>query len=224
MRRFTGRLSHYPPAGQNHNGLAETSPAAKKNVLLANSSVRKELYTDFAIARGRIAAHWPWNCTTVSYNSEVTPAARPKGVLEAMRGKVSGTDEHTLVYHESQLDPEDILNFTELSPFVDSWKDCGLTQRDLAALQILIMCDPRHGSVMPGTRGLRKLRYSPERWNVGKRDALRVCYVYFEMYGMVLLCLAFKKADLENLSAEGKRAVNRAIDRIQCELEKQYGF
>lgn len=68
-----------------------------------------------------------------------------------------------------------------------------LTDEDLAALQIAIMCRPRAGDLISGTGGLRKLRFAPGGWKSGKSGALRVCYVFLEKYGMVLLCLAFSK-------------------------------
>jgi len=129
-----------------------------------------------------------------------------------------------LVYPKHQLDPEDLLNFWELDWFFESWKQHKLTDEDLSALQILIMCDPRAGDVMRGTNGLRKLRYSPEGWNTGKSHALRVCYVYFEKYGVVLLCLVFRKSEIKNLSQAGKQAVNRAIERIAARLQEKHGF
>lgn len=133
-------------------------------------------------------------------------------------------DNHTLVYFQHQANPEDLLNFWELDWFVKSWDDLELTQEDLGALQIAIMVDPTAAPVMQGTKGLRKLRYSPECWNTGKSSALRVCYVYFERYGMVLLALVFKKNELDNLSAAGKKAVNLAIERIERSLKARYGF
>lgn len=133
-------------------------------------------------------------------------------------------ENQTLFFPKHKLSPEDLLNFWELDWFVDSWERYKLTDEDLSALQILIMCDPKSGDVMKGTDGLRKLRYSPEGWNTGKSHALRVCYVYFEKYGVVLLCLVFRKGELENLSSSGKQAVNRAIERIAARLQENYGF
>lgn len=119
---------------------------------------------------------------------------------------------------------ERLLIFWELDWFVDSWEEHLLTDQDLSVLQFLLMHNPQAGPVMSGTRGLRKLRYSPAAWNTGKSHALRVCYVYFEKYGHVLLCLAFRKGELENLSAAGKQAVNKAIERIEAILQRKYGF
>jgi len=134
------------------------------------------------------------------------------------------TQLHTLVYPEHVVKPEDLLNFIELDWFVDSWDDLTLTDHDLSALQILIMCNPRSGRVMKGTGGLRKLRFSPESWKTGQRGALRVCYVYFEKYGIVLLSLVFRKGELDNLSEAGKKAGKKAIERIDKLLEERFGF
>ena len=131
---------------------------------------------------------------------------------------------HTLIYPEHALRPEDLLNFVELDWFVDSWGDLKLSDQDLSALQILIMGSPKSGDVIPGTGGLRKLRYSPEGWDTGKRGALRVCYVYFEKYGIVLLCLVFRKSELDNLSEAGKKAVRTAIKRIEKQLSDRFSF
>lgn len=131
---------------------------------------------------------------------------------------------HTLFYPKHHLQPEDILNFWELEWFFDSWKSYGLSDEDLAALQITIMCDPASKSapVIRGTKGLRKLRYSPEAWNTGKSHALRVCYVYFKEYGVVLLCLVFRKGELENISDAGKKEINKTIARVEKQLQKKF--
>lgn len=131
-----------------------------------------------------------------------------------------------MLYPKHHLQPEDILNFWELEWFCDSWENYNLSDGDLAALQIAIMCDPCSSSapVISGTKGLRKLRYSPETWNTGKSHALRVCYVYLEKYGIVLLCLVFRKGELENISAAGKKEINKAIAHIEKQLQKKFGF
>lgn len=134
------------------------------------------------------------------------------------------TQLHALVCARHVVEPEDLLNFIELDWFGDSWKDLGLTDQDLSALQILIMCDSRRGRVMRRTGGLRKLRFAPQSWQTGQRGALRVCYVYFEKYGIVLLSLVFRKGELDDLSAAGKKAVKTAIERIERQLEKRFGF
>jgi hypothetical protein len=50
-----------------------------------------------------------------------------------------------------------------------------------------------------GTGDLRKLRFLPETWPIGKSGALRVCYVYFEEVGEVLLVLIYAKSEKESV-------------------------
>jgi hypothetical protein len=123
------------------------------------------------------------------------------------------------------LTPEDILNFIELDWFVRAWKELGLDdEKSLAALQIRILCNPKGAPVIPGTNGVRKLRYSPPGWDIGKRGALRVCYVYFEKYGLVVLLLVYLKGEMDNISEAGKQAMRTAIERIEGSLKKRFGF
>lgn len=138
-------------------------------------------------------------------------------------GKKS-SEKHTVVYPGHVFDPEELRNFYELKWFYDTWEEMELSDDDLSALQIIIMLDPKGSPVMAGTKGLRKLRYSPESWKTGKSGALRVCYVDFDKYGCVLLCLVFPKGELDNISDAGKTAINKAITRIEVALKKKFGF
>lgn len=80
----------------------------------------------------------------------------------------------SVVYPGHVLDPEDLLTFFELKWFTRDWDGLGLRESDdeLCALQLMIMCDPAGYPVIPGTHGLRKLRFAPSTWNKGKRGAL----------------------------------------------------
>jgi hypothetical protein len=48
--------------------------------------------------------------------------------------------------------------------------------------------------------------------------------VYFEKYGWVALVTVYKKGDLDDISASGKLAIKKAIQRIEKSLEKRFGF
>ena len=72
-------------------------------------------------------------------------------------GIATNSQTHTLVYPEYEVQPEDLLNFIELDWFVSSWEELQLTDQDLCALQILVMCNPKAGKVISGTGRLRKL-------------------------------------------------------------------
>ena len=55
----------------------------------------------------------------------------------------------TLVYPKHRLNPRELLIFTELSGFIDDWKDLGFDiDFDLLALQVEIMANPKRGRVV----------------------------------------------------------------------------
>lgn len=129
--------------------------------------------------------------------------------------------EGTLVYSPDDVQPEDLLTFIELPGFGDDWKHLRLNDDDLWMLQFGIMADPRSAPVVPGTDGLRKLRFAPSRWGKGKRGAARVGYVYFEEFGIVLLVVAYAKNEQDNLSADDKRIIRDMIRRERTALEQR---
>lgn len=126
----------------------------------------------------------------------------------------------TLVYEKHQLRPEDLLNFIELDGFSDDWKHLGLDDVALEARQVGIMCGPKRFPVIPGTGGLRKLRFAPDNWPRGKRGGVRVCFVYFEAYAIVLLVVAYGKNEKDDLSRAEKKAVKQLIERQERALSK----
>ena len=104
-------------------------------------------------------------------------------------------------------------NFIETRPFSESWDDLNLRDEDLQSLQQAILRDPTKAPVIPGTGGLRKLRFVPRRWSKGKRGALRVCFVYFQEDGVVLLALCYSKTEKDDLSPDDKKAIRQLIQR-----------
>jgi hypothetical protein len=114
------------------------------------------------------------------------------------------------------LQPEDFLHFIELDEFQQDWEQLGLNvENDLWELQNEIMRDPDAAPLIQGTGGLRKLRFSPSRWRVGKSGAIRVCYVYFQPHWTVLLVMAYGKNRKDNLTAAEKRDIAAYIRVVQ---------
>ena len=66
------------------------------------------------------------------------------------------------------LKPEDLFSFVESKGFRGEWRDCGLSDDDLWSLQSVILATPKAGQVVPGTGGLRKLRFTPPGSGRGK--------------------------------------------------------
>jgi len=126
--------------------------------------------------------------------------------------------ECTLVYPKHALSPEELLHFIELRGFTRRWGSLGLSDDDLFVLQIAIMGAPNGAPVIPHTGGLRKLRFSPPQWREGKRGALRVCYVYYQEYGVVLLASVYAKNEKDDLSHREKKGISQLIEQVREEL------
>jgi hypothetical protein len=138
-------------------------------------------------------------------------------------GKSPQRKRATLHYPQHAFRPEDLLDFLELPVFTKRWKSLQLDEEnDLLALQVMIMTAPKKAKPLSGTSGLRKLRFAPARWNTGKSGAARVLYVYFEEYGLVLLCLIYGKNEVDEISDAVKRRLNVVIKEIKRELRRRY--
>ncbi len=115
-----------------------------------------------------------------------------------------------------------ILDFIELPQFTRRWEKLGLdVEHDLLALQLLIMAEPKQAPVIAGTEGIRKLRFAPDRWNVGTSGGARVLYAFFERFGLVVLCIAYGKDEVEDLSPAVKQFLRKAVVEIEQELERR---
>jgi len=124
----------------------------------------------------------------------------------------------TLVYERHRFKPEDLLRFIEMKPFTEGWKQLGLGDQDLFALQVMIMLGPKGPPVVAGTRGLRKIRFAPKSWGKGKSGAARVCYAYLEEHGVVLLVIAYAKNEKDDLTPAEKKAIRRLLQAADEEF------
>lgn len=123
------------------------------------------------------------------------------------------------VYGSRSLQAQDLLTFVELKPFTRLWRQLGLDDDDLSALQTLIMLNPKGPPVIPDTGPLRKMRFTRVDSNVGKSGAYRVCYAYLEEHGQVILALVYPKNQKDDLSNDDKKKIKRILDQIQEELD-----
>jgi len=136
--------------------------------------------------------------------------------------KSDGRRRVTLRYPQHALSPEDLLHFIETTVFTKRWEELGLDdEEDLTVLQLAIMSYPTGSPVIQGTGGLRKLRFAPPRSRRGKSGGLRVCYVYFEEYGIVLLVYVYDKREKDDLSAGERIAIRDFIRREKIALARR---
>ncbi len=109
--------------------------------------------------------------------------------------------------------------FLHLDLFDDEWSDLGLEDDDLRELQSQILESPERYPVVPGTGGLRKIRFAPSREARGKSGAYRVGYVRFREFGFILLVTAWGKNDKSDLSASDRSAIAAIVREIRRALE-----
>ncbi len=77
------------------------------------------------------------------------------------------------------------------------------SEEDIEALVAFLQSRPDAGDVIPGTGGLRKLRWALS--GRGKRGGSRVIYYYHRPEWEVLLLTAYAKNEQEDLSANDKK-------------------
>lgn len=108
--------------------------------------------------------------------------------------------------------------FIEVPLFSKRWKEIGLDDDELQALQIMLLKDPESGPVMEGTGGIRKVRFPMK--DRGKSGSVRVCYTDFAEYEVIYLITAFEKKDQENLTDEEKNILKKLIKALKAEASK----
>ena len=116
-----------------------------------------------------------------------------------------------------------LLSFVYLGSFLEDWADLGLGESDLEALEEMIMDRPEVGVVMPGTGGLRKVRFAPARGNKGKSGSERVCYALFPSPGIVLMVIVFGKGDKANLAPAERGGIKAMLAAYEARLKKGGG-
>src|SRR5690349_14371816 len=101
-----------------------------------------------------------------------------------------------------------------LSMFTTKWAKLGLTDEDLRDLENLLMRNPVAGPVIPGTGGLRKIRFAPPGWNTGKRGASRVIYAYILEGQAAYLFTVYGKNEQADLTQDEKVVFSRVLARL----------
>ncbi len=76
-------------------------------------------------------------------------------------------------------------------------------------LQLHLMERPESGVVIPGSGGLRKLRWAGSRR--GKRGGLRLIYYYVTAEGEILLLHLYAKNEMENLDAAMTKQLKQQV-------------
>lgn len=93
-----------------------------------------------------------------------------------------------------------------------------LKDDEYAALQRYLERDPQAGDLIPGTGGLRKLRWRDRNRGKGTRGGLRVIYYYFLSDIQIWLLTIYDKNEAVDLTTPEKKLLRQAIE---TELESR---
>lgn len=99
--------------------------------------------------------------------------------------------------------------FIEFRPFNRRRAEL-LDDDDLRALQDVLLANPEAGPVIPGSGGLRKLRWSAP--GSGKRGGVRVIYYLLAPRRQILLLMMYRKNEQDDLSPEQLRALRMLVE------------
>lgn len=84
-----------------------------------------------------------------------------------------------------------------------------LDDEEYARFQTALVLRPDLGDLIPGSGGLRKVRWSERGRGRGKRGGVRVIYYWYESGGLVYLLFGYSKTGRDDLTVEQKRALRK---------------
>lgn len=102
------------------------------------------------------------------------------------------------------------MEFFETPPFTRFVQDY-LSDEEYRALQRILAQNPEMGDVMPGTGGVRKLRWADPRRGKGRRGGLRIIYYHFPSDHQIWLMTLYGKDEADDLTTAEKKALRTAI-------------
>jgi mRNA-degrading endonuclease RelE of RelBE toxin-antitoxin system len=96
------------------------------------------------------------------------------------------------------------------SPIFTRLVDQYLSQEEYAALQWALVINPEAGAIIPGSGGLRKLRWKTR--GRGKRGGYRVIYYWRSQQGEMWLLTIYAKSEAENIPAHILRRIKEEFE------------
>jgi len=84
-----------------------------------------------------------------------------------------------------------------------------LSDEEYRLLQLALVFRPEQGSVIPGTGGLRKLRWKQR--GGGKRGGLRVVYYWQKDEMAIYMLLIYRKSQQEDLTSDQIKLLKRLV-------------
>ena len=90
--------------------------------------------------------------------------------------------------------------------------DAYLIDEEYADLQSELARNPSAGDIIPGTGGLRKLRYQCSGKGKGKRSGVRVIYYWYTEKDRIYLLSIYYKGEVSDLTSGEKKALKKLVE------------
>jgi mRNA-degrading endonuclease RelE of RelBE toxin-antitoxin system len=100
------------------------------------------------------------------------------------------------------------MEFIETPIFTKEVRD-HLSVEEYRGLQLALVLRPEQGSVIPGSGGLRKVRWKAK--GKGKRGGVRVIYYWITEENRIFMLMLYGKADQADLTRDQVRVLRRLV-------------
>ena len=86
-----------------------------------------------------------------------------------------------------------------------------LTEDEYRQFQSFLVEHPEEGAIIPGSGGLRKIRWSGS--GRGKRGGSRIIYYWATNKGQILMLFIYAKNERDNLTSEQLKLLSRIVEK-----------
>ena len=98
--------------------------------------------------------------------------------------------------------------FLETPPFTRRIREL-ISDNEYRILQLALGLRPDQGVIIPGTGGIRKIRWSQE--GRGKRGGIRIIYYWHKPTHRIYMLIAYPKSEQDDLTADQARILSRIV-------------
>lgn len=123
-------------------------------------------------------------------------------------------DEHCECIQRFELKNGDLVCVEALDLFDRQFAKLGLDELDRNVLELTILAGNAPSVVVPGTNGIRKMRFAPPRSKIGKRGAYRVFYLPVPECKILFLMGILSKSENDDFSKEQRNALAKMVVRL----------
>jgi mRNA-degrading endonuclease RelE of RelBE toxin-antitoxin system len=112
------------------------------------------------------------------------------------------------------LTVQKLITVAEVDPFAATARRAELAEDERQDITVFLANNPEAGDIIPGTGGLRKLRWAGK--GKGKRGGYRVVYYFFDESVPVFLLAVYPKNQRIDLSPEQKKQLTKLAKDLKA--------